>query len=275
MSKLVKSGAAILAGAIIINNAVNIFAKKYYCKQVKENSIRYEQEIEDYNQYVQDYADYINSLNLSDTEIIMKLMHDIWNEVGYAESDNLIQGYYRLSFQEEGKGVCTSFADDFTAKMNAINPEYDAKNIIVYADDAVVQIVDIERTVLEKIEEDEETKKNQEKYGNHMVSVIEIPNDNLYLIVDVTKLLIGVLKDGKIKILNTKDEDFMEYKVNVSRIYSLESNSVLKEEYRDTFNEPTISFEELEEKYGFEAQKEALESVEKIDSFEKKLVKVK
>lgn len=67
----------------------------------------------------------------------------------YRFAENLPLGLYRLSFQEEGLGVCTSFADDFTHKMNDINLKYNAENIYVYMNDATektkVDVINIRR----------------------------------------------------------------------------------------------------------------------------------
>ena len=100
-------------------------------EKIEENATKYETEIDKYNNDIEEYAKYINSLELDHLEIIMKVIKDQWEEYQYCPDEDLISGYYRLSFQEKGYGVCTSFADDFTAKMNAINPKYEAKNKVI------------------------------------------------------------------------------------------------------------------------------------------------
>ena len=110
--------------------------KSSYKNICDKNTLTYEDEIEAYDKFLEDYATYINSLNLNDLEIIIKVMIDTLNQIdGYGRADNLISGYYGLSFMLEGKGVCTSFADDFTRKMNKINPKYNARNVVVYVDE--------------------------------------------------------------------------------------------------------------------------------------------
>lgn len=100
---------------------------------INENTITYQNEIEDYNNEIESYAQYINSLNLSDLEIIMKVMNDMWEKIdGYKTPNNYdINGYFRLSLYYDGYGVCRNMADDLTARLNAINPDYEACNINV------------------------------------------------------------------------------------------------------------------------------------------------
>ena len=271
---------AVLAALIIVNVFYDDFVRFSYKRTFKDNTKKYEQEIDLYNEFLKEYAKYIKSLELSETEMIIKVIKDIWTDIdGYGKCNDLILGYERLAFQEEGKGVCSSFADDFTARINAINPEYDAKNIIVYMNDLEqgkkIEVIDFERNVIElSTNVDEDILKKQKKFGNHMVSVMELKDKNLYLVVDPTNLLIGILRDGEIKILNTNDEEIMDYRFDSSTYLSLESKKELKEDYEDTFEEPTITEKEIDELYGFDAQEEAYEKINEVDSNVKRLVKL-
>lgn len=272
--------ATILAAVLVVNVLYDDLVRHSYKKEVKNNTKKYEQEIDLYNEFLKEYAQYIKSLELSETEMIIKVIKDIWSDIdGYGKCNDLILGYERLAFQEEGKGVCTSFADDFTARINAINPEYDAKNIIVYMNELEqgkkMEIIDFERTILEESSNvDEDILKKQKKFGNHMVSVLKLKDKNLYLVVDPTNLLIGVLRDGEIQILNTNDEEIMDYMFDSSTYLSLESMKELKADYKDTFEDPTITEKEIDELYGFDAQEEALDKVNEVDETVKRLVKL-
>ena len=94
------------------------------------NSVKYEKEIENYNDKIEKYAKEINSMKLTDIQIFMKIIDDMWKEIdGYAFPKNEIEGYLRLTLDNEKIGVCRNFADDITAKLNAINPEYHARNL--------------------------------------------------------------------------------------------------------------------------------------------------
>jgi len=240
-----------------------------YDEIIEENATKYETEIDEYNNDIEEYAKNINSLELDHLKIIMKVMKDQWEQYKYCTDEDLITGYYRLSFQEKGYGVCTSFADDFTAKINAINPEYEAKNVICYLtdNDEEINMVDIERTNLEYSENEDNifakifSKSLTKKYGNHMVTMMRIPEEDYYLIVDSTNLMIGVIKDGDIYMFNSSSFDTIEYieKGNIT----LCGKDCVKEE--DINYECDTTLTELEAIYGYEMQEEAIEDIEDIE----------
>lgn len=264
----------VVAMFVTFNTTLNILMKKSYQDEVEENAIKYQDDIEKYDEYIKEYAKYINSLELNDLEIIMKVMKDSWDNVkGYASVDDLPLGYYRLTLFKDGIGVCTSFADDFTAKLNAINPIYDAKNIIVYVNDIedkdkmhVVENIDVK--IVETVKSDEDVEKKQKKYGNHMVSIIKIPNKDLHLMVDPTNLLIGIVKDGKIDVLNyDAEQELMEYMFK-SNLYFLDESYIgtYKYYYDVIKDDVNISDIELDKMYGIEAQEKAIEKVDDIET---------
>ncbi len=287
---------------IIINSKIITFNMRIDNNQtIEENTKKYSEEIDEYNQSIEDYANYINSLNLTDLQIIMKVINDQWEMYKYGQDEDLITGYYRLSFQENGYGVCTSFADDFTAKMNAINPAYEAKNVYCYVSDSImketIEIVDIERKKVSspepvRIENEEEQypsyqepndKENQQEeatqepnqstnlitrilfstkvYGNHTVSMIKIPGEEYNLIVDPTNLMIGVIKDGQIYMFNTNSEDTIEY-VQKGNIVLGGKDYVSR---KDTYYESDDTLEEITCIYSYEEQLEALRYIENLD----------
>jgi len=104
---------------------------------------------------------------------------------------------------------------------------------------------------------------------------MELKDKNLYLVVDPTNLLIGVLKDGEIDILNTNDDNLMDYKLESNNIFSLDSEEEIKKDYEDTFEDPTITLEEIENLYGIDAQEEAFDKINEVDNNIKKLIKLK
>lgn len=241
---------------------------QHNCQKSRE---KYAVEINDYDIFVQDYAKYINSLNLeSDIDIFIKVIKDIWDSIeGYGVAENLPTGYYRLAFQEEGKGVCSSFADDFTARINAINPLYNAENMYVYLNkdkaEGDIPTVEFERNVI-KGNSDSSSNENilQKILGNHMVTVLTLPGKDVKLIVDSTNLFIGLFKDGKIEILNSSDNDFMEYKSYVNMVCSEES--VIKDvsEYFETYDSMGVNIDELRKTYSYESQQKAYDKISNI-----------
>ncbi len=103
---------------------------------------------------------------------------------------------------------------------------------------------------------------------NHALVAIDIEKDNVTLLIDPTNLCLGVYKDGKIIIFNEQSKEEICYKSFIgdgilTGIKGLEEYPV---DYIKSFREPTLSMEELEEKYGLEAQNKMLEQIEKQDN---------
>lgn len=251
--------------------------KSSYINYIEQNSTIYSEQLKENDEYIKNYSDEVKKLNLSDLEIIMKVMKDIWAEIdGYGVAKDLPIGYYRLAFQEEDRGVCTSFADDFTARMNAINPEYNARNIIVYCDvyeTKGLQICDIETNVIESPSDNSDSVFGAiEAYiitnlvGNHMVSLIDIPNSDLTLMVDSTNLFIGIFRNGKIHVLNNNNDKLLDYKFISNYACSEDDFSDYCSDYFSEFGISNQSIDELNLQYGYEAQKSALEYVKKIET---------
>lgn len=255
--------------------SINTFKLKTESTKLKnDNSVIYSEEISEYDDDINDYASYVRNLGLNDLQIIMKVINDTWNEIdGYGRAENLIYGYYRLSFQEESKGVCTSFADDFTAKINAINPLYNARNLIVYLDPNEAQgirLVNRQRDMVETSGENESTS-HEEIWpyilGNHMVSLIDIPGQDITLMIDPTNLYIGCLKRGKIYILNKMyDRDnLITKRLWLDYITSEDKLVTYIKEYFEDFYNGDLDVDRMYEEYGYDAQQEALDYVRSLE----------
>lgn len=245
-----------------------------YKNMVKDNSIVYADEIKENNHHIKEYANEVNSLNLNDLEIIMKVMNDIWADIdGYGKAEDLPIGYYRLAFQEEGKGVCTSFSDEFSARINAINPEYNARNIVVNLKQSEadnLETCDIEQNIIDSNIEDVQIKGEIELiedtiFGNHMVSLVDIPGKELTLMVDATNLLIGIFKNGNIYVLNNNSSELMSYcyLMNDICLPKGSSNYIYLLANKEIDNDLA---EEVSNEYGIEEQEKALEYVKKIEN---------
>ena len=97
---------------------------------IEENGQKYAKEIENYQKEIQEYAKTINQKKYTDLEIFMKLMKDMYETTrGYGQPEIDAQGYYGMDMQEGGIGVCRNIADNIADKLNAINPDYNARSI--------------------------------------------------------------------------------------------------------------------------------------------------
>ena len=285
-----------LGGGFVYSKLNKHHFKKIANKQIKISKEEYKSDISDYNKYLEEYSSYIKALDLNDLNLIIKIIYDQHNMVEYIDEDkNEIFGYERVSLLKNKKGLCRNFADDFTAKINAINPAYNAYNINIYAlfhnDYTVIDTIDIERKPC--VEGQEETfendcentnESNSEHYilrskkldekivgfvkkyiGNHKVSAIDIPGKKIKLVVDPQNLLIGVLNNGKIKLFNHEGVNIFKYKFNGTFRVDGKSGKESRKNHREIYYDMgDISFEELNSMYGYEAQKEALEYIKSL-----------
>lgn len=110
--------------------------------------IKYAAEIEEYLDDVNEYAKEVRSYNLTDLQNIMLVMDDMWKDVdGYGIPKIDTYACLGLDMSDKyGVGVCRNIADDFARKLNAINPKYDARPMVVYlSKTGEYQIANIER----------------------------------------------------------------------------------------------------------------------------------
>ncbi len=249
--------------------------KQNYKKIVSYNRYTYSEDLDIYYDFLDEYANYIKGLNLSDIEIIFKLMSDIWYEIdGYGKPSETVIGIYNLSFMKEGVGVCTSFSDELANRLNKINWRYNARNIILDNiegnKDITIEKVDIDRPYIE-------TQNNSDiptlEDSKHVATAVDLPDKNVTLVIDATNLMIGVLKNGKVYMFNTSGYFFdydleKNYKCTDSNLFEVLSC------YFQSFTCSEDDISDLEEVYGVDCQKEATESIESIPRFPKKLSKI-
>lgn len=265
-----------IALALVMSMGIPTYIKKNLYNFLKVHSeCELMDTLSDYNKFLDDYAINIKKLELSNFELCIKVMSDIWEEIdGYSKPDKLPVGYYRLAFYNEGKGVCTSFSDDFCARINKINPNMKAKNLIVYLNDDMdteIKTVNIDRTILSNMESRNEFNKS----ANHMVSIVNIDKDNK-LIVDVTNLMFGCIKDGKILMFNSSNKEVIEYRFNDN--YTLSDDSLLTcfTDYINSYSNNSDSYEFLEQQYGYKKQESVYKYIDTLEDYPnnfKKLIK--
>ncbi len=270
--KIIRNQAAkVMLGLTIVSGGFSTMISSQYDQVIENNSKVYQSEIKDYDEEIKTYAEHINSMNLSDLEIIMKVMNDMWNSIdGYKTPDMYDAiGYPRLALYMDGYGVCRNMADDFTARMNAINPNYEACNLNVYLKEA--EINNIRRTTLvnyNTIADNSEQEENidykseiiSNLTGNHMVSCVKLKEDDVLLIVDPTNPSIGVLKNGEITMLSNQ----MMKGIKIKPVGNLMLGSNNRKEYLKKLTESLFTagdINTLKEKYGITSQNETLEEI--------------
>lgn len=278
--KLIKKS---ILGASLVATAAPVTFASLVSSVIYDNKSEYQNELDEYNKEINKYADYINSLGLTDLEIIVKVINDMWSNIeGYKNPDDYdILGYHRLSLYMDGYGVCRNMADDFTARMNAINPEYEACNLNVYIDTEKTVVNNTKRTIINDNEtvnnnDDENVDSNDlslgdKLIGNHLVTCIKLKKENILLIVDPTNPSIGLLKNGEIYMFSDGIDsidirtlgsstlgmsNFMGYMGKVLESYNTDGN-----------------YNELNKKYNIEAQNEVLEEI--IEEYDEKYYRIK
>lgn len=274
-------------------------------EEKEENSVKYEQQIEEYNEKIKNYAQEVNSMNLNDVQIYMKVMDDMWAGIqGYGTPKMDIFGYMELDLaNEDGYGVCRNMANDIARKLNEINPQYNARTMAVeLGDKGNYTIANIERKFVETnpdntyVEDNENKQENQDEkhkeglikwdeliakgFGNHMVTFVDSQEDNLIIVLDPTNPGIGIYKDGQIIMMNNDREngakiESKEVSTTIMTKYGIEGVAEIVKDYGKSFEKCELSEKEIYEKYGIEAQNQSLDfvrNIEEKDAFKNSLV---
>lgn len=250
---------------------------------VKENKLKYEKEIENYDKKISKYAKEVNEMELNDVQVFMKVIDDMWSQIkGYKTPELDITGFMELDLaDEDGYGVCRNMANDVARKLNEINPDYNARTMVVNMGHSGNYITaDVKRNILE----DNETvntdsnsgniqNKMAEILGNHMVTLVDIKSDNLIIVLDPTNPGIGIYQDGKIEMLNSVKGNGLNFDTRqfttfiTSSGYKDGAESI--KDYANSYKETKLSSKQIEEKYGLDAQNQALKEVRKMEEKQK------
>jgi hypothetical protein len=276
-----------LTASTALSISVDVIKNDWVEKSRQENF----ETIEEYNNKISEYAKKINALNLSDVQIIMKVVDDMWASIkGYKNPESEVYGFLELNLgTEEGIGVCRHMATDVARKLNAINPNYNARTLNVNLSDSVrLDMANIKRNIIqdnatvsrenqENVASEEISEFQRNVFGNHMVTLVDIPKDNITLVIDPTNPALGMYVDGKIIIFNTLGEKGIETTDSLSYDPKEFSTAFLTRygygtlvgtaiDYSMSYKSPNLPIEELCDKYGVEAQNEALKIVRELDS---------
>ena len=245
----------------------------------KENEIKYEKEIKNYDNKIKKYAEEVNELKLNDVQVFMKVIDDMWNQIkGYKNPELDLTGFLELDLaSEDGYGVCRNMASDVARKLNEINPDYNARTLVVnMGHDGQYKLADVKRKILEEnetVDTDSSSRDVQNKMsdilGNHMITLVDVKSDNLIVVLDPTNPGIGIYQNGKIEMLNSVKGNELNFDTRkfttfiTSNGYKDGAESVI--DFADSYQESKLSHEQIEEKYGLDAQNQALKEVRKIE----------
>lgn len=230
--------------------------------------------IEQYNADVEQYAEYVRSLNLSQKEIIVKVISDIHQQYRFNYPQNDLFGYARIYLYENGYGVCRNMSDDFCAKLNAIDPSFKAHNVTCqlneYDANGEEVVFDLMDNVHRRIDahENEDVLSNRsssqiDAIGNHMVSVITLKDETVPIVVDPTNPGMGAIYNGAICMFNAP-ENAISTRPLSTFLLTEQPLSVFSDYFESIEN--IKSFQELKEKYGPKALEAALERVKQIEA---------
>ena len=263
----------------------SVYIKDSYAEALATNSVL----LQEYNDKITNYAEYVNSLELdNDLDVVMKVMHDMWDEMqGYGEPTLDINSLGRLAFaHDNGVGVCRNIADDFSARMNAINPEYNARDVAVYIDFNDYNdnsLANIDRTIIESndtvIDNNEEKKEDildkikiENIVGNHMVSIFEPIGKDYTLVVDATNPSIGIIVNGEIYIFSNQDGKGLTFKPmgQLITIVNYDYEDVKEEFEHHFFNHLDIDdIKEISIEWGIDSQNASLDRIENLNTKQK------
>ncbi len=231
------------------------------------NAVIYAKQINDYETRMNTYASELRNMNLTDIQLIMKIIDDMHsNIVGYDNPKIDAIGFWRLDVgKNTSSGVCRNMADNVTYILNQVNPNYNARNMFVRMNTSGIDIADIDRNI------NFEYADNLERQGklapsfiaNHTITVFDVPNQNYSLVVDSTNPAIGVLADGKIIMLNDMQGE-ITYTPISELTYGMDYHIGMIKNLRNMNEHSTstdIDIVRLKQQWGKKAQNIALQEV--------------
>lgn len=273
--------------------------------------------IEEYLEDIEKYGNMSENANLTPIQAMMKVTDDMWGRIkGYGEPQIDLTEYAGIDVSAEvGVGVCRNMADDCARRLNAINPDYNARVIYVLMKDGEYERSNIPLTFADDISEKQDMDSNESQdecpedvelngkveepasddflaikigekkivlltneqfdnalisiVGNHAVVLLDVPDDDVSLILDPTNAGIGLYYNGRIKMFNSKGGHPLTFTRRLYGELTLGFRSVLVDSPIDFFESIGIytnkKIKELYDKYGIEAQNRALEEIRAMD----------
>lgn len=171
-----------------------------------------------------------------------------------------------VSILEDGQETIIQY-DDNGNEISCETKKADRENHFIEAKATSELISNVNNyiTYLEAVE----NYKVDNKIPDHEIVAVDIESENITLLIDPTSPGLGVYKDGKIVMFNEQNQEDAKYirgnVMDVAEFNGLGQFTQYPVDYIKSFKEPTLSMEELEAKYGLEAQNKMLEQIEKED----------
>ena len=96
-----------------------------------------------------------------------------------------------------------------------------------------------------------------------MLTLVDVPEDNLTIVLDPTNPGIGIYINGKIIMLNSGEEHGLEFEAKeysnaIFTCGGIDGILTVASDYMRSFQKANLTFAEIQSKYGLEAQNKAL-----------------
>lgn len=277
--------------------SLGIFAKLADYELGANRSFEYVANIERLNQYEAQVREDLSSYdfdNMDDLEIVVTLVNDMWNRIdGYKTPDtgDEVLSLSRLYLYEHNYGICRNMSDDLAYRLNAINPAYNARNICVKCNGNGWTAADYDIKILEGLNNttvsqtgDEANiyvdnrnlldKMSDQVFPDHAVTVFDLQDYNITLVVDPTNGGIGMFKNGRIEMFNANTSDNKEavrldYRGLFNFLfYGLDETVENSKDFLGSYF--TGSYSKYNSIYGLDSQNRVLDEINDVDSFTRK-----
>ena len=107
-----------------------------------------------------------------------------------------------------------------------------------------------------------------------MVTLVDVPKDNIIIVIDPTNPSLGIYTNGNIKMFNSTKKDGLKYEPRkISEFFTsngYDEVTEFLEDYANSFQWASISKKSIEEKYGLEAQNQALKDIREWENNKQK-----
>ena len=199
------------------------------------------------------------------------------NTKGYNKPELDLSSYPGLDLAtKSGYGVCRNMADHAARALNAIDENYNARTVFVYADGDGYELADIDRFIYDDGTDDKSDEVIGTEggitniFGNHAVVICNSLEDkDVQIVFCPTNPSVGVFINGKIHMFNSIGDNPYTYEYKPLGAIILNGSEGIKEIPTNFISSMGIytgsKMKYYESKYGVEAQNRALQEVEAIN----------